>query len=206
MSRSQSLQTPQELSDGVILADIGSDFTEISIFKEETLNIIDQTPNRLLEIEGIGPKRIEMIRKNWNDQKIIREVIIFLRKYLISTTFAQKIYKTYGYSCIEKVKENPYVLAKDIVGIGFKIADNIAKKLGFENDHPLRIASGIEYVLYELTNAGHTCYPEEDFLIISQKILQVDENLIKNQLDKLVLTNQIIKNPLELDGEKINFI
>lgn len=198
----------QKYLESGLIKGIGPVYAEkiVNKFGTETLNIIDQTPHRLNEIDGIGPKRIEMICKNWNDQKIIREVIIFLRKYLISPTYAQKIYKTYGGSSIEKVKENPYILAKDIVGIGFKIADNIAKKLGFENDHPQRIASGIEYVLYELTSAGHTCYPEEDFLIISQKILQVDEELIKKQLDKLLLTNQIIKNVLDLDGQKINFI
>lgn len=204
---SDSIGIQKYLESGLVKG-IGPVFAEkiVNKFGSETLNIIDETPDRLLEVEGIGPKRIDMIRKNWNDQKIIREVIIFLRKNSIPPTFAQKIYKTYGSLSIEKVKENPYVLAKDIVGIGFKIADNIAKKLGFENNHPLRIGSGIEYVLYELTNAGHTCYPEEDFLIISQKVLQVDEELIKSQLDKLVLTNQIIKNPLELDGEKVNFI
>lgn len=198
----------QKYLESGLIKGIGPVYAEkiVNKFGADTLKIIDLSPHRLLEIEGIGAKRIDMICKNWNDQKIIREVIIFLRKYLISPSFAQKIYKTYGGSSIEKVKENPYILAKDISGIGFKIADNIAKKLGFENDHPLRISSGIEYVLYELTNAGHTCYPEEDFLIISQKILLVDEELIKNQLEKLVLNNQIIKNVLELDGEKINFI
>ncbi len=198
----------QKYLESGLIKGIGPVYAEkiVNKFGIDTLTIIDQTPHRLLEVEGIGPKRIEMVCKNWNDQKIIREVIIFLRKHSISPTFAQKIYKIYGGSSIEKVKENPYILAKDIAGIGFKIADNIAKKLGFENNHPLRICSGIEYVLYELTNAGHTCYPEEDFLIISQKILQVEEELIKNQLGKLILTNQIIKNSLELDGEKTNFI
>jgi len=198
----------QKYLESGLIKGIGPVYAEkiVNKFGVETLNIIDQTPNRLLEVEGIGPKRIDLICKNWNDQKIIREVIIFLRKYLISPSYAQKIYKLYGGNSIEKVKENPYILARNITGIGFKTADNIAKKLGFENTHPLRIASGIEYVLYELTNAGHTCYPEEDFLIISQKILQVEESLIKNQLDKLILENQIIKNFLVLDEEKINFI
>lgn len=198
----------QKYLESGLIKGIGPVYAEkiVNRFGADTLNIIDQTPHRLAEVEGIGRKRIEMICKNWNDQKIIREVIIFLRKYLISPSFAQKIYKIYGGSSIEKVKENPYILAKDVTGIGFKTADNIAKKLGFENNHPLRISSGIEYVLFELTSAGHTCYPEEDFLIISQKILQVDEQLIKDQLCKLILNNQIIKNSLELDGQKIDFI
>ncbi len=175
-------------------------------FKTATLDIIDETPNRLLEIEGIGKKRVEMICKNWKDQKIIRQVIIFLKTYSISPTYAQKIYKIYGNAAIEKVKKNPYVLAKDITGIGFKIADSIAEKLGFEKTSALRIESGIEYVLFELTNSGHTCYPLSDFLKTAQKILKVENVLIKQQLDSLILKNRIIKDSLEKDGEKKEFI
>jgi len=155
----------QKYLESGLIKGIGPVYAEkiINKFGSETLDIIDETPNRLLEVEGIGPKRIDMICKNWRDQKIIRQVIIFLRTYNISPTYAQKIYKIYGNASIDKVKENPFILAKDIAGIGFKIADNIAEKLGFEKTHPLRISSGIEYVLSELTKAGHTCYPEEDF-------------------------------------------
>nr|NGX34848.1 ATP-dependent RecD-like DNA helicase [Candidatus Anoxychlamydiales bacterium] len=151
-------------------------------------------------------KRIEMICKNWQDQKIIRQVIIFLRTHAISPTYAQKIYKMYGNSSIQKVKENPYILAKEITGIGFKIADNIAEKLGFEKTSKLRIESGIEYVLFELTNAGHTCYPVDDFLKAAQKILEVEDILIKEELDSLILKSQVIKDTLEKDGEKKDFI
>ncbi|NGX63388.1 MAG: ATP-dependent RecD-like DNA helicase [Candidatus Anoxychlamydiales bacterium] len=198
----------QKYLESGLIKGIGPVYAEkiVKKFKEKTLDVIDDDPMRLLEIEGIGKKRIEMIRTNWNEQKIIRQVIIFLRTHNISPTYAQKIYKIYGNSSIEKVKENPYILAKDIAGIGFKIADNIAEKLGFEKSSPLRIASGIEYVLFELTNSGHTCYPIDNFLQKSQKILEVDEDIIKTQLDGLIINNHIIKELLEKDGEKKEFI
>ncbi|KKK93413.1 hypothetical protein LCGC14_2693130, partial [marine sediment metagenome] len=194
----------QKYLESGLVKGIGPVYAEkiVQKFKTETLDIIDETPHRLLEVEGIGKKRIEMIRKNWEDQKIIRQVIIFLRTYGISPTYAQKIYKMYANASIQKVKENPYILAKDITGIGFKIADNIAEKLGFEKTSPLRIASGIEYVLFEMTSAGHTCYPLEEFLQTSQKILEVEDILIKKELDSLILKKQVIKDFLDKDGEK----
>ncbi|MFA6119076.1 MAG: ATP-dependent RecD-like DNA helicase [Parachlamydiales bacterium] len=198
----------QKYLESGLIKGIGPVYAEkiVKKFGKKTLNIIDLTPKRLSEVEGIGPKRIEMICKNWNDQKIIREVIIFLRTYSISATFAQKIYKIYGKSSIQKVKENPYILAKDINGIGFKIADNIASKLGFEKNSSLRISSGIEYVMFELTNLGHTCYPEDEFIEIAKKILEVEKDLIRNELKKLILKNYIIKDFLKIDEEKISFI
>lgn len=100
-------------------------------FGLQTLRVIDETPKRLLEVEGIGEKRIDLIEKNWRDQKNIRHVMIFLQGHQIGPSLAQKIYKLYGDESIEKVKENPYALAKKIFGVGFKTADTIAKNLGF---------------------------------------------------------------------------
>ena len=193
----------QKYLESGLVKGIGPVYAEkiVKKFKEKTLDIIDENANRLLEIEGIGPKRVEMISKNWNDQKIIRQVIIFLRTHAISAAYAQKIYKIYGNASIDKVKENPYILAKDITGIGFKIADNIAEKLGIEKTSPLRIASGLEYVLFELTSAGHTCYPIDTFLSIAQKTLEVDEDIIQKTLNGLILNGQIIKEPLEKNSE-----
>ena len=198
----------QKYLESGLVKGIGPVYAEkiVEKFGKETLDIIDEKPHRLLEVEGIGKKRIEMIRKNWEDQKIIRQVIIFLRTYGISPTYAQKIYKMYANASIQKVKENPYILAKDISGIGFKIADNIAEKLGFEKTSPLRISSGIEYVLFELTSSGHTCYPLEDFLKTAQKILEVEDTLIKKELESLFLKKQVIKDFLDKDGEKKEFI
>lgn len=198
----------QKYLESGLVKGIGPIYAEkiVKKFGKETLNIIDLSPHRLKEVSGIGKKRIEMICKNWSDQKIIRDVIIFLRTYSISASFAQKIYKIYGKESIKKVKENPYLLAKDINGIGFKIADSIATKLGFEKTSNVRIASGIEYVLFELTNLGHTCYPKDEFEKISQNILDVDEILIQKELNNLISKNYIIKTILDYESEKKEFI
>ena len=162
-------------------------------FKENTLEIIDLSPHRLLEIPGIGPKRIEQIIQCWEAQKKIREVIIFLKSYNISPSFAQKIFKTYSDKSIEIIKENPYQLAKDITGIGFKIADTIAIKMGFEFHSNKRIKSGIEFVLWELTNSGHTCFPEDDFLKESAKTLDVSQEEVLSTLNNMIEEKLIIK-------------
>ena len=120
-----------------------------------TLDVIDQTP-ALLEIPGIGAKRVEKIERCWHDQKAIRGVMIFLQKYGVSPSFAQKIYKVYGDATIEQIQQNPYILAREIRGIGFKTADGIAEKLGMPKDATQRIDAGIEYVLLELSDEGNT--------------------------------------------------
>src|SRR3990167_5095007 len=138
----------QKYLESGLIRGIGPVYAEriVKKFVLDTIKIIDTTPNKLLQIEGIGKKRIEMIKENWEEQKYIREVIIFLKSHLISPSYAQKIYKIYGEATITKIKENPFILAKEIDGIGFKTADNIAQKIGITKENPLRIKSGIEYV------------------------------------------------------------
>ena len=155
-------------------------------FGADTLEIIDKDPEKLLRVAGIGKKRLDTIKTLWNEQKSVREVMIFLQKYGVSSTYAHKIFKNYGKETIERVKENPYLLAQNIVGIGFKKADTIAKKMGYPNEATTRIDSGIEYVLSELSAAGHVCYPLESFLNVAQQTLQVDETLIQERIDHLI--------------------
>jgi exodeoxyribonuclease V alpha subunit len=154
-------------------------------FGTDTLEVIDKAPYRLLEIQGLGEKKLEKVKECWHQQRAIREVMVFLRTFGASPGFAQKIYKAYGDKSIEKVKENPYQLAKEVFGIGFKIADGIAQKLGFQLHSPERLKAGIEFVLWELTGDGHTCYPAVDFLPIAKEILEVDAALIETQLKVL---------------------
>ncbi len=142
-------------------------------FDVDTLTIIDQSPERLKEVKGLGKKRLEQIKECWSQQKSIREVMIFLQTYGVSPTYAQKIYKSYGSQSIQKVKENPYCLARDIFGIGFKTADAVAKKIGIAQDAPQRIDSGIEYVLSELSSDGHVCFPIGEFSSGAEQILEV---------------------------------
>jgi len=160
-------------------------------FGTETLNVIDQDPNQLSEIPGIGKKRIALVKSCWDEQKAIRNVMIFLQAQGISPAFAQKIYKYYGDKSIEKIKENPFNLARDIFGIGFKSADKLASKMGIANNAPQRIDSGIEYVLSELMGDGHVCYPIDEFTETAREMLDVDAELVTSRLEYLRAEDRI---------------
>jgi len=162
-------------------------------FGIDTLTVIDQTPHKLLDIQGLGAKKLESLVTCWKEQRSIREVMIFLRAHGVSPAYAQRIYKAYGDESIKKVRENPYKLAKDIFGIGFKIADAVAQKLGFALHSAQRIAAGIEYVLWELSNDGHTCYPINEFPPLAKEILEVDIPLIEAEMQSLIQKDFLVK-------------
>lgn len=162
-------------------------------FGTETLSVLEDNPDQLFEVEGLGKKRIDAIKGCWKDQKKIRTVMIFLRGAGVSPSFAQKIYRAYGEDSIERLKSDPYALAKEIQGIGFKIADKIAQSLGMPSDYPTRIDAGIEHVLWELSNEGHTCYPEEELLSIAAEALNVQASLVQNRLNMLAQENKLIR-------------
>jgi exodeoxyribonuclease V alpha subunit len=185
----------QKYLESGLIKGIGPSYAKkiIDKFGLNTLQIIDDEPKRLLEIPGIGDKKITQIIECWNDQRSIRKVMIFLRTYGVSPGYAQKIYKRFKDDSIKKVSENPYELAKEVTGIGFKIADKIAKELGFSNTCPERLKAGIEFSLWELINAGHTCYPECDLINYSAEILEAEKNLIKAELDILLINNILVK-------------
>ena len=131
-------------------------------FGMDTLDIIQFNPERLTEIPGIGEKKAEAIAASFYEQKEVREVMLFLQTYGISTGFAVKIYNIYGDQTISIIKENPYRLAQDIVGIGFKTADRIARNMGVLFDSPYRVMAGTRYVLARAANNGHTYLPREE--------------------------------------------
>ncbi len=160
-------------------------------FGVDTLHIIDQSPEKLLDIPGLGAKRIEKIKGCWSEQRSIREVMVFLQTYGVSPAFAQKIFKAYGNQSIAKVKENPFHLARDIFGIGFKTADTIASKMGIAKDSDQRIDAGIEYVLSQLSNDGHVCYPVTDFLKEAEKYLEASSTQIEARLTFLEQSDRI---------------
>jgi len=179
-------------------------------FRKETLNIIEDDIERLAEVDGIGKKRIEMIKGAWDDQKEIREVMVFLQSHGVSSGYATKIFKQYGNLAIEVVKKNPYRLASDIFGIGFVIADQIAEKLGFSKDSDVRAEAGILYVLNQLADDGHIYYPYEPLLEKCQEILQVYRDVIVKALGIINLENRIVIEDLErgseILGEKIKAV
>jgi len=175
-------------------------------FGVETLQVIDQTPEKLLEVAGLGKKRVEKIVSCWVDQRSIRDVMIFLQSYGVSPGFAQKIFKTYGKESVQKLKENPYCLSRDIFGIGFKSADNLAQKMGIGRESNERIDAGSEHVLSELSNEGHVCYPLELFVEQAEKILEIPKERITGRIPTLEADGRIKIQTLLTYGAETAFI
>src|SRR4051812_24048924 len=127
----------------------------VAAFGEAVFDVIEQAPERLQEIAGIGPKRSQRIRRGWADQKVIREIMLFLHSHGVGTSRAVRIFKTYGADAVQVITENPYRLARDIRGIGFKSADQIAMRLGIAKTAMIRARAGISYALAEAMDEGH---------------------------------------------------
>jgi len=171
-------------------------------FGKETLDVIENDIEKLAEVDGIGKKRIGMIKKAWEDQKEIREVMLFLQTHDVSSGYATKIFKHYGNRSIQVVKENPYCLATDIFGIGFVTADHIAEKLGFGKDSELRAEAGILYVLHKLADEGHVYYPYEPLVKKCQEILQVEREVIIKAFGAIAIDKRIVIEDLNEDIEE----
>lgn len=186
------------LSSGLI-AGIGPAYAKriIKAFGLQTLEIIDKEPEKLFSVDGLGKKRVEKIQHSWANQKSIRNIMIFLQRYAISPAYAHKIFKYYGEQSIEKLEENPYELAKNISGIGFKMADAIAERMGITKEADKRIDSGIEFVLSELSSEGHVCYPLDPFTKKAEELLQVEAAKILERIDATVDANRTVKDNLE---------
>ena len=179
---------------------IGPKFAKLIVgrFGTDTIEVIETDIERLYEVPGIGKKRVEKIRESWEKQKDIKNVMLFLQGFGVSTAYAAKIYRQYGKESIDKVKENPYRLADDIWGIGFKTADGIARKMGYEMNDERRLRSGLIYTLNQLADEGH-CYAEEEQLIATAKqMLEADEECIRT-----AMTHAIETEDLMLDGTAI---
>lgn len=185
----------QKYLESGMIKGIGPIYAEriVKQFGMHTLEVIDLCPDRLLDVAGIGEKRIERIKTCWQEQRSIRDVMIFLRGHGVSPSFAQKIYKTYGDQSIKKVSTNPFQLAKDIHGVGFKTADSIAKGLGIPQDSPARIDAGIEHALWELSNEGHVCYPRSELVPEVQNMLQVSFAQIEERISDQIKTGSIVE-------------
>ncbi|OEU49677.1 MAG: recombinase RecD [Desulfobacterales bacterium S3730MH5] len=166
---------------------------------KQTLDVIENEIERLSEVEGIGKKRTEMIRKAWDDQKEIREVMLFLQTHGVSSGYATKIFKQYDSRSIQIVKENPYRLATDIFGIGFVTADRIAENLGFGRESELRAEAGILYVLHQLADEGHVYYPYEPLVKKCQDILQVNRDVIVKAFGSIAIDKRIVIEDLNED-------
>ncbi len=162
-------------------------------FGEATLEVIDRESERLQEVEGIGPVRLAQIRKAWEEQKEIRDLMVFLQTHGIGSTYASRIYKRYGSGSRTVIEENPYRLAMDISGIGFVTADKIALKLGFEPGSALRAQAGLLFVLHQAAEEGHVCLPRRHLLELASQMLSMPEATLNEALHSLLMENLVVE-------------
>ncbi len=167
-------------------------------FGEDVLFVLDREPERLLEVPGIGEKTLEKIKNSWEEQREIRNIILFLQEHEIAPSFAVKIFKAYGRESLKRLREDPYQLAYDIRGIGFKTADKIALKLGFPEDSPKRVEAAVIYSLFKLSEGGHLFYPRERLIEVVTKVLELgNRDLIEDALASLLEKKRIYIEYLE---------
>ncbi len=175
----------------------------VAHFGTDILSIIEEQPGRLIEVHGLGPKRTKKIADAWEEQKAIKEVMVFLSGVGVSTSLAVRIYKMYADSSISVVSAEPYRLASEVWGIGFKTADTIARAVGIPHDSPQRIKAGLQYTLSQAADNGHCYLPEPDLIREAAKILEVDRELIGPCLDQLVADEGVVREPLSASGDVI---
>ena len=173
-------------------------------FGAEVLGVIGSNPAQLESVDGIGPKRRARIARAWDEGVQIREIMLFLHSHGVSTGRAVRIYKTYGEQAIEKVQENPYTLAKDIHGIGFATADQIAQKVGIPKDSQNRARAGIDHVLLGATSEGHCALPLEKLKLAAVKLLEAPEATIDQALSQMLTGGSLLLE--EIDGEPLIFL
>ena len=168
----------------------------VQAFGAETLNVIDLEPQRLREVPDIGPKRYRLIREAWDTQKHIKEVMIFLQGHGVSTGLAVKIYKQYGDESLNVVRTDPYQLARDIWGIGFRTADKIARALGLPPDAPTRLEAGLAFALSEMADEGNVFVPQPELVQIAAELLELSPDLLPAALDRLEAARRIQRDQL----------
>lgn len=174
----------------------------VAQFGTETLEVIETEISRLQEVDGIGKKRIKMIRDSWERQKEIKNVMLFLQDHGVSTSFAAKIYRQYGNESLEKMKENPFQMADDIWGIGFKTADGIAQKLGFAKEAYVRLRSGIMYTLSNLADEGHVFAYQEQLIAKAAELLEAEESSIVMTLDQMIMDKDLICETVDYNTDQ----
>ena len=159
----------------------------VALYQERTLEIFEQAPDFLLHIHGIGQGRLQRIRQSWQEQKEVRKIILFLTEHGITSGRAIRIYRTYGQESIAKIKENPYQLADDIRGIGFKTADELAARLGIDPNSPYRARAAVRYTLQDLASQGHCGYPEPGVVEHAIKLVAIDQPIVEAAIRSVIL-------------------
>ena len=176
----------------------------VRAFGEAVFDLIEQEPDRLREVTGIGPKRAERIVAGWAEQKVIREIMLFLHSHGVGTSRAVRIYKTYGPEAVRVVSEDPYRLARDIRGIGFRTADRIAERLGVERTAMIRVRAGVSFALAEAMEEGHCGLPEEQLVALTRELLEVPEDLVGTALGLELEAGDVVADTL--DGQRCVFL
>jgi exodeoxyribonuclease V alpha subunit len=173
-------------------------------FGDQVFDIIENQSKRLQEVEGIGRERRQRIKEAWAEQKVVRDIMIFLHAHGIGTNRAVRIYKTYGSEAVELIRNDPYRLARDIHGIGFHSADNVAEKLGFEADSLLRARAALEHLLDQATGEGHCALPRNELIEGTTQLLQVDESVVQEAFARHLRDNKILTE--KIAGEELVFL
>jgi exodeoxyribonuclease V alpha subunit len=169
----------------------------VGLYKERTLEVLDAAPDFLLHIRGIGKEKVRRIRQSWQEQKEVRKIMLFLAEYGVSFGRAIRIYRTYGQESIAKIKENPYRLADDIRGIGFKTADELAAKLGIDRNSPYRARAAVQYTLQQLAGQGHVGYPEPGVVEHTTKLVEIDQLVVEQAVRTAVANKTLVRENIE---------
>jgi exodeoxyribonuclease V alpha subunit len=169
----------------------------VSVYKERTLDIFENYSDMLLHVKGIGAERLKRIRQSWQEQKEVRKIMLFLAEHGITPGRAVRIYRTYGHEAIAKIKENPYQLADDIRGIGFKIADELAATLGIDHNSPYRARAAVQYTLQDLASQGHCGHPEPGVVKHAIKLVEIEQKIIEEAVQTVVREGSVIRESVE---------
>ena len=169
----------------------------VAVHKERTLDILETAPDFLLHIKGIGQKKLNRIRQSWEEQREVRKIMLFLSEHGIGSGRSVRIYRTYHHEAIAKIKENPYQLADDIRGIGFKTADEIAAKMGIDRNSPHRARAAVRYALQELASQGHCGYPEPEAVEHTTKLVEIDQGIVEEAVRFGVKAGLIVRDQVE---------
>jgi exodeoxyribonuclease V alpha subunit len=169
----------------------------VRVFGERVFDVIEAQPDRLREVDGIGPVRANRIVTAWAEQKVVREIMVFLHSHGVGTARAVRIFKTYGPDAVQVMSENPYRLARDIRGIGFKTADAIAMKLGIEKTAMIRVRAGISYALTEAMDDGHCGLPTNELIPLAESLLEVPVDLVRTALDLELADGTVVADAVE---------
>jgi exodeoxyribonuclease V alpha subunit len=199
--------TPPHTPEGIarylgsgLVKGIGPHFARkiVEAFGERTLNVIDESPAFLLEIKGIGPRRVQRIRESWQQQKAVSRIMSFLQSHGVGTARAVRIYKTYGEQAVDLVRENPYRLAADVWGFGFRTADDLAQRIGIDRGSPLRARAAVGYVLQQLSDEGHVGHPEVGVVARTAELTGIDAAVLHDAVEHQRNAGELIRDTPEI--------